>query len=755
MLFCSFLLMLICGKYNVLTGEVYDAATKEPLSMVNIVIVGTELGTVTDDNGYYSMILSDSLGELQVRYSMIGYKQETRNVKFDGKEYLTLNISMHMEPLKAQGILVSAKKKQFRSTASITPPSLSQKDLMILPSFVEGDLMRTIEALPGVTKSSDFSTAVSVRGGGADQNLVLIDDVPLLNPFHLFGLVSAFNSNAVKSTELYLSGIPVKHDASLSSVLDMKTKGIGREIEGLSGVASLSLLSGGLTVGSKIPSINSNFLLSVRRTYADKLLALFDYDLPYYFYDGYFHWETDIKDWSLVLSGYTGKDFLDIRDDDDESIRLVAFDWGNDVAALNLFRSNTAGDLFHIFAGYSNHDFFLRVLDTLFLTDGNVNVGTIGAEYTKKFKEHEITVGLSDYYNPFEYNVNFLMGYEYSYDDIWSNRASLYMEDKFNLSKKILLLGGVSLTSYYSESGEFDLSNSDFLRAYRLSAKYFLDDLRAVTFSFGNFHQYIVPGGSVMGDASQGVDIPIYYWIPLGGAYDPEEAHHFNLGFEGWLREDIYFSLEGYYRRYNRLLNMKDLDDIEISTEKEYYESMLEEGNGKAYGLDFLLKKEIGNLRGWVSYSFLKSSAYFGNTTYPSDWDRNHNLHLTLLASLGKKYEAGAQFAFCTGNPYTTNLARFRYRKEVMPYGEDDYEWTELHGDKNQVRYPPYIRLDMSLGRSFYFGNNELDLKLSLYNVLNSKNVFMYYYDYGPEPPVKEPFYMLPFIPSIEFIYKF
>jgi len=755
MLLCSFYLMLLGGNYNVLTGEIFDAATKEPLPMVNIVIVGTTLGTVTDDKGYYSIIMSDSLSEFQVRYSMMGYGRVTKDIKFSGREYLTANVAMHMEPLKVQGILVSAKKKKFRSSASITPSSLSQKDLIMLPSFVEGDLMRTLEALPGVTKSSDFSTSISVRGGGPDQNIVLVDDVPLLNPFHLFGLVSAFNSNAIKSAELYVSGIPIKHDASLSSVLDIRTKGVGREIEGLTGVASLSVLSGSLTLGSKIPSINSNFLLSVRRTYADKLLALFDYDLPYYFYDGYLHWETDISDWSLVLSGYTGKDFLDIRDDDDESIRIIGFDWGNDVVALNLFHSNTEGDLFHIFAGYSNHDFYLRVLDTIFITDGNIDVGTIGAEYIKKLGEHEITVGLNDSYNPFEYNVNFLMGYAYSYKDIWSNRASFYIEDKFKLSDKILLLGGVSLTHYYSESEEFNQTNSDFLRAYRLSAKYFFDDLRAITFSFGNFHQYIVPGGSIMAGAGGGVDIPIYYWIPLGGQYDPEEAHHFNLGFEGWLREDLYFSLEGYYRRYNRLLNMRDLDDIEISTEQEYYETMLEEGSGEAYGMDFLLKKEIGNLRGWLSYSFLKTDVAFGDETYPTDWDRNHNLHVTLLALLGKKYEAGVQFGFCSGNPYTTDLSRFRYRKEVMPYGEDESEWIELQGDKNQVRYPPYIRLDASLSRSFYFGNNGLDVKLSLYNVLNSKNVFMYYYDYDQEPPIKETFYMLPFIPSIEFIYRF
>jgi hypothetical protein len=182
---------------------------------------------------------------------------------------------------------------------------------------------------------------------------------------------------------------------------------------------------------------------------------------------------------------------------------------------------------------------------------------------------------------------------------------------------------------------------------------------------------------------------------------------------------------------------------------------MLEYGSGDAYGLDFLLKKEIGNLRGWVSYSFLKTDVTFGDETYPTYWDRTHNFHLTLLALLGKKYESGVQFSFCTGNPYTSNLARYPQRNEIVPYEDDEIYWAELQGDKNQVRYPPYVRLDVSLGRSFYFGNNELDVKLSVYNVLNSKNVFMYYYDYDEEPPVKEPFHMLPIIPSIEFIYKF
>jgi hypothetical protein len=658
-----------------------------------------------------------------------------------------------MELLKVQGIIVSAKKDKFKESASITPTSVSHKELKLLPSFIESDLMRTIEMLPGVTKATDFSTSISVRGGGPDQNEVLIDDVPILNPSHLFGLVSAFSVNAIRNAELYTSGIPIKHDNSLSSVLDIKTRGVDKEIKGLSGIISISPLSSGLTIGSPLSSMSSNYNFTVRRTYVDQILKLFDYNLPYYFYDAYFHGETDVKDWKFILSGYTGKDFLDIRDEDNPEINIVSFDWGNNVAALNVFRA-WGDDLFHISMGWSSHNFGFKIMDTLFITHGNIHVGICGVDYSKKIKEHEITIGAIENYRPFEYNVNFQMGYEFDYSDIWSNRALLYISDKFSLTDRILVNGGVGLTNYYSESKNVNVSKQDYFRAYRLAVKYFVSDFRAITISFGNFHQYVVPGGGIMGQDDDNT-FPIYYWIPLGGEYDPEEAHHFNIGCEGWLNEYFYFFLEGYYRNYNRLLQMRDMTETEMVDPKEYYKTMLESGHGKAFGCDFLLKKELGIFRGWLSYSYLKSNSTFGNETYPTIWDRTHNLHLMLLASLPWHWEGGTQFTFSTGNPYTTDRARFRYRRSTLPYPDDDPFWIELEGEKNAVRFPPYLRVDITTSKAFYFGNNELDLKISIFNVLNRKNVFLYYYDYDEEPPLKKPFHMLPIIPSIELIYRF
>jgi len=152
---------------------------------------------------------------------------------------------------------------------------------------------------------------------------------------------------------------------------------------------------------------------------------------------------------------------------------------------------------------------------------------------------------------------------------------------------------------------------------------------------------------------------------------------------------------------------------------------------------------------------FLKTDATFGDYTYPTEWDRRHNFHLMLLESLPRGWDAGVQLTFSTGNPYTSDLARFRYRRPNLPYDDKDPYWVELEGKKNQVRYPPYLRLDISSSKVFYFGNNELDLKVSVFNVLNRRNVFFYYYDYDKEPPVKKPFYMLPIIPSIELVYRF
>lgn len=646
--------------------------------------------------------------------------------------------------------VVSARKEEFKQSSHISPASISRKELSILPSFVEGDLMRTIEALPGVTKTSDFTSAICVRGGAPDQNLVLIDNIPILNPSHLFGIVSAFNIDAIRNAKLWVSGIPVKYDVSLSSVLDIQTRGVGREIRGLTGIASLSLLSSKVTIGSPVSFLNGNFLLSARRTYADKLLSFFDYNLPYFFYDGYLHLESELSGWSFVLSGYRGKDLLDIKDEEDPSITIVKFEWDNTVGALNLFRPVGENGLFHIAAGWSSYNSNMRIIDTLSVTRTRMQVGTFACDYSHKFAEHNISLGIMEHYRPFKYNFTFEMGYNYEFNDPWSNTASIFIQDKFSPLKDILLSGGVSLTKYYTESEDFDLFHSALFRAYRFSGKYFFDDLKALTVSFGNFHQYVVPA-SLMGGEGY-LMMPLYDWIPLTGDYDPEEAHHLNVGLEGWLSESYYFFLEGYYRDYNYLLQAKDFRDIDINSSEDLYRTMLEPGRGDVYGLDFILKKEMGTLRGWLAYTLLKVRVCFDSLTYPTIWDRNHNLHLVLLALLPRGWESGIQLSFATGNPYTGSVARFRYRDG----GDDDEtEWWELWSEKNGLRFPPYFRVDVSVSKAFYFGNNELDLKLSVYNLLNYKNVLMYYYDYDKEPPVQKAFNMLPIIPSIELIYRF
>jgi len=753
MMYLLICLILSAGGYKVVTGTVFDAASKEPLPMVNIVIEGTEMGTTTDNDGYYTIILPDTLKKVKLVCSMMGYKKVEREIFFFGKDYVKTDIAMSITTLKSQGILVSAKRKKFRESAAITPASLSTDDMLILPSFQEGDLMRTLETLPGITKASDYSTDIAVRGGSPDQNLVLLDDIPLLKPFHLSSIFSAFNVNAIKNIELHKSGIPAEYDAALSSVLDVKTKGVDRDIKGLTGVFSLGFLSAGATIGSPVPYLNTNFLFTVRRTYIDKIIPD---EMPYYFYDGYLHIESDITNsWTVVLSGFKSKDFLDMRDEDNEDVQIVGIDWDNNVMGVNIFHSGDNESLLHFSGGFSKHSFHFGFMDTIFVTNGVIDIATLGMDYSRAFRGHKLKFGLNDEYRPFKYDISSNMGINYEYKDIWSNRTMGFAEDEFSPMKDLLLSGGIALTHYYSESVEFDQNKSAFFRSYRLSAKYFLNEIKALTISLGNYHQYevpLVPGESETG----GMSLPFYYLIPLGGENSPEEAHHFNLGYEGWLNESFYFSLEGYYRIYNRLYKMSEDAEIDIENANDYYRTMFDETEGDAYGIDFLLKKEIGKLRGWLSYTFLKSRMKSGDEYYPSVWDRTHNLYLILFAMLPKEWEVGVQFAFSTGNPFTTSLGRYRYIESGTPYDNDNTSWwMELKGEKNAFRLPSYLRLDISATKPFYFGNNELDLKLSLYNALNRKNVWFYYYDYDEEPPLRETFNMLPIVPSVEFIYRF
>ncbi len=751
-MFLFIYLILSAGTYKVVMGKVFDAISKEPLPMVNIVVEGTEMGTTTDNDGYYSIILPDTLKKVKLVYSMMGYKKVERERFFFGKDYVKEDIAMRITTLKSQGILVSARKERFKESATITPVSLSTEDLLILPSLYEGDLMRTLEALPGITKASDHTTEVAVRGGSPDQNLILLDNIPILKPFHLGGNFSAFNLNAIKNIELYKSGIPVEYDASLSSVLDVKTKGVNRDIKGLNGIFSLGLLSAGATIGGPVPYLNTNFLFTVRRTYYDKIIPE---EMPYYFYDGYLHIESDITDrWNAILSAYSSRDFYDLRDEENEEVQIIGLDWDNKALGLNTFYAGSDESLLHFSIGWSKHSFHFSLMDTIYVTNGTIDAVTVGTDYTRAFGGHKVKSGLKEEYRPFKYDISMDMGINYEYQNIWSNRVMGFIEDEFSPKKDLLFSGGISLTHYYSQIEDFNQSENELFVSYRLSAKYFLNEIKALTVSFGNYHQYevpLIPGESVSGGTSS----IFYYLVPLGGEYYPEEAQHVNLGYEGWLNESFYFSLEGYYRIYNRLYKMREESEIEIENANDFYRTMFDENEGDAYGMDFLLKKEIGKVRGWFSYTFLKSLIKSDKGYYPSIWDRTHNLYLVLFAILPKEWEIGIQFAFSTGNPFTPTLCRYLYRNPATPHDNDDTGWMELQGEKNSVRFPSYLRLDISATKTFHFGNNEADLKIGLYNALNRENVVFYYYDYDEEPPVKETVGMVPLLPALEVIYRF
>ncbi|OQX51092.1 MAG: hypothetical protein B5M53_11360 [Candidatus Cloacimonas sp. 4484_209] len=682
---------------------------------------------------------------------MMGYKTETRTIKHPGRKNITLNIGMRIKVLKLQGVIVSAKKDEFKKSARISPVSLSHRELETAPSFIEGDLMRTLETMPGVTKTSDFSSAISVRGGGPDQNLVLLDNIPLLNVNHLFGLVSAFNIDAISNVKLWASGIPIAYDASLSSVLDVHSRGAKSEIKGLSGSTSLSLLSSKLTIGTPLSFLNSNILISARRTYADKLLKLFHYNLPYYFYDGYFHSESHIDNWVMVLSGFRGKDLLDLKNEDDPSMTIVKVGWDNTVGALNLFHSVGKKGLFHIATGWSNYNFNMRIMDTLSVMNTGMNVGSIIADYSQKFGGQKLTIGLKEQYRPFDYNVSFLMGLNYSFSRPWINLGSVYIEDEFSPIKKLMLSGGVSFTHYYSKCKDFHISHTVYPRAYRLSGKYFLSDLRALTFSFGNFHQYVVPASL----GGKDVIMPLFNWVPLSGNYEPEEAYHTDIGYEGWFNSNYYFAIDGYYKNYSHLLEMKDASNIEVSSSQELYETMFQDGSGKSYGIDVIIKKEVGNIKGWLSYSFLRTYLSYDTLKFPADWDRNHNFHFVLLSVLPWNMVSALQLSYTTGNPYTGVVGRYLHRWEKKPGGDDNPGWWEVESKKNGLRFPPYLRLDVSADKTFYLQNKTLNLKLSIYNLLNYKNVLFYYRDYDTEPPVQKSFYDLPIIPSVEIKFMF
>lgn len=760
------------AKSATLSGFVYDEANGEALIGANAYIKKLNIGGTTNLSGYFA-IPNVPVGQHTLIISYMGYKTLPLqvNIKSSGNEILKINLksdAILTKEVVVTGDSVRTIDKLFAKP--ISKIELNAQQINSIPRFIEADLLRSLQTLPGIQPLSDFSSALYIRGGTPDQNLYLIDGTDVYNPEHAFGLFSTFNTNAIKKVELSKGGFGAEYGGRLSSVLNVTNLDGNRNR--MQGDVSISLLSASTTLQAPLGSIGS-ISGSFRRTYLDQTIAKFVDDIPqYYFYDGNLKAFFDLgeKD-KVVASFYGGQDVLnykfDNKKDDSPSFK---YDWGNYTGSVNWKKIFTP----ELFASFwitgskfkSNFDF------------DEFDFKEINEISDVTFK------GNLEYYNSKHFNVKF--GFEQKniktyYKEEFSNGLVIsdknrnqytgYITTNWRPNEDWDIEAGLRYDLFHSETDYTSLDP-------RLSIKYRLDETTNLKFSSGVFHQYLHR-------------IPRYFitslWFSSDKNLGGSSANHFILGFQKEISSIYEFEIEAYYKKYNSIydFNQTFLANVEASSytadNKPIFtetNNLFNKGNGSSYGIEALMRKDYGSITGWLGYSYAKTEYTFdkinSGDAYTPRHDRTHTVNFVANIDYGKlqdelfntnvfedgnsKWLIGFNFVYSTGQPITMPGSAYAVNK--MPDWYVNKENILLYPTAiNSVKLPPYARLDFSLTYEKNYGSWTLAPYLQIFNLGNRKNVwFIRYKTEIKENKILqevETVNMLPLLPSIGVNIKF
>jgi hypothetical protein len=623
-----------------------------------------------------------------------------------------------------------------------------------VPSLGEPDVLRTVQLLPGVNARNDFSSGFNVRVGESDQNLILLDGYPIYNPFHLGGLFSTFLEETVGEIELLTGGFGARHGSRLSSVLDVRSAEPART--GLHGSAGISVIASSLTVGSASKNGRASWMLSGRRTYADKLVSLLsDRTFPYHFSDAQLHASRAVGHGNarLELTAYAGTDLLEgdftqFGDSSRAGGGTFDFDWSNQVVGLSLTDVWREGARLPLLGRADSVGAEQRVSFTRFATALDLGEGAL--TLTNGVKELRAAGALHWNRGGHERRLGYeLSAYDIAYDvgsastgtALFALRQrptaeAAYYQESWRPTRRLLTEAGVR-AEHVGGRGWTGVSP-------RVSAKWFVTPDFAVSVAAGRYAQWL--------HSLNREDIPVRvfdFWVASDEYVEVSRATHLVRGAERWLGPTRFARVEGWLKRYDHLLEQNTADDPARRGD-EFLDA-----RGTSYGFDVLLRQlDVGPLSGWLSYTYGVSHRTEGGQEYWPGHDRRHNLNLVGSWRAGRRYTFGARMGLASGTPFTDivgQVVRRSYDPGTHQYGSGGVagEREPLGGVRNASRYPLFQRLDLSVSRAGTWRGMQLVPYFSLVNAYNAKNVFIYTFDYTQSPPTREASSQFPLLPSL------
>ncbi|MCB0557590.1 MAG: TonB-dependent receptor [Lewinellaceae bacterium] len=786
-LFFLFFILLLCAplaraqKYTI-SGYIRDANSGEPLISANVYDSRSGGGAVTNTYGFYSLTLpADSVS---LSFSYIGYDASHRDLYLD--KDISLNIGL-AGAVQLSEVVVSATKNGARIEERT---QMSQIDIPIaqikkVPALLgEADVLKALQLLPGVQSGGEGQTGLYVRGGSPDQNLVLLDGVPVYNVSHLLGIFSVFNADAIKNVTLTKGGFPARYGGRLSSVLEINMK--EGNLQEFHGEGAIGLISSKLSLEGPIVKDKTSFLISGRRTYADLIFAPIinaneepgtDLNVDLYFYDLNAKIQHKINDkHRLFLSGYFGSDVFANEFKEEDGRFKGGIDWGNVISALRwnwqlnnkLFANTTIT--------YSRYKIdILAEFEDRF----GEQTETYSAKYFSGIEDlaarvdfdfipspsHYIRFGASAINHRYEpgalaLNAEFaeeqfdtLVGSQNAY----SGEFALYLEDDMQFGALKANLGVHA--SGFTVDGKFYSSLQP-----RLGLRYLLDNNWSLKGSFATMTQYI----NLL--TSESFSLPTDLWVPSTERIKPQQSWQAALGAARTLGADYEISLEGYYKKMHNVISYKEGASFLFGLENDWQDKVTQ-GDGESYGLELFLQKKSGRFSGWLGYTLSWNWRQFDEINsarrFPFRYDRRHDISLVLNYGLSEKVSFSAAWIYGTGNAVTLNT--FRYPHDVYAGGFDNpfvgNAEIESGGQKNAFRMTDYHRLDLSVQFNKKKRRWERTWVVGLYNAYYHRNP--YYMTLDTErvfDPETGQFYekrrfrevsILPIIPSVSYQFKF
>ncbi|MBP5703922.1 MAG: TonB-dependent receptor, partial [Paludibacteraceae bacterium] len=761
-----------------IAGYVTDASSGETLIGAYIMTPDGKKGTETNQYGYFVLSLPE--GENQIIASYVSYTEKT--LSFNLKKDTTVRIKLEPDN-QLEELVVTAKEikrdKRLEETV-ISKEVISPELLNVLPAILgEPDLVKTVQTLPGVQSGMEGSSGLYVRGGSPDENLILLDDVPLYNVTHLFGFFSVFNADAIKNVNLHKGGFPARFGGRLSSVLDIHTKD-GNDKE-LHGAFQIGLLSSKFSLEGPIVKERTTFFVSARRTYFDVLSKPFmekDEQFGYYFWDLNAKVNHKFNDrHRLYFSIYSGRDKLGFESEEEYDDWNFGLGWGNISSALRwnflihnkLFMNTTVA--------FSKYKFFTENNETMYDNMTKKKEYEMNMIYSSMIRDwslkntftytpnnrHEIKFGEAvtlHSFKPGEQGVYEKYSEENFYGEAGTDttihssetaptECNLFVEDEFKITKRINLNVGLHASLFNVNDKTYTSLEPRLAFAAHPTEKF------TIKAAYTKMQQYL----HLLSNSTIG--LPTDLWVPVTQNIKPLESHQTALGFVFGLPKDLLFSIEGYYKTMDNVIEYKEGASLFSSTN---WEEKVDMGKGRAKGIELMLKKETGKTTGWIAYTLSKAERKFDEINngkwYPSNYDRTHDISIVINHKFSEKVDLGATWVFGTGYPVTMQTHYIMVDPSLQMKDYYDENRIDYAASRNNYRMENYHRLDLGVNfhRQKEGSKIKRQLSVSIFNVYNRHNPFFYYLetDHNEEGPRKlMKTSIFPTIPSVSYSIKF